>query len=165
MNRNLSAMEFSQLTIPGTEVPRVEKPAPEEKPPSTDPLDNPRYFDDEAHNERRWRWNEPVSAKNPLYTPDAEYDFVRSSYMMQDDPRVEHDYVPTWRLSSIQDVYNPQAVEHQVRHADPMALREDPLLATLHKDGEEHYSVLDGNHRTLAAQRRGQLLMPARVLR
>jgi hypothetical protein len=167
MNPNLSRQEFAQIQIPGLEYtpPRKSMEWPEH-PATGDPLDDPEYLDEQAHYPWAWGKEEAMDAANPLHSQDAEYDFARSAFMLKDGAMEgDEEFVPTWRISSVQDNYNPAAVEHQVRHADPLALREDPLVSALDKNGEEHFTVLDGNHRTLAAQRRGQLLMPARVMR
>ncbi len=90
--------------------------------------------------------------------------------------KVRYDYaeefVPTWRVGSAQKAINNEAVEHQVRNADPLRLDSDPEVSTLgahpepgHDAPVEQFVLRDGNHRANAAQRRGQLLMPATVRR
>lgn len=75
------------------------------------------------------------------------------------------EFIPPWKVTSHQGAINQDAVNHQVQNANPLALDEDPFIVPYEEGGEERYHVWDGNHRVNAAQERGQLLMPARVMR
>lgn len=78
----------------------------------------------------------------------------------------QEEFVPTERMFSAQPEVNAAAIEHQVEHANPLALDSDPLIYPFdHVDGKEGFAIRDGNHRVAAAQRRGQLLVPSRVVR
>lgn len=78
----------------------------------------------------------------------------------------QEEFVPTERLYSAQPEINEDAVEHQLENANPLALDDDPLVYPFdHVDGREGFAIRDGNHRASAALRRGQLLMPAQVVR
>jgi hypothetical protein len=74
------------------------------------------------------------------------------------------DFIPTDRVTSDQDWVNHEAVDHMVQNANPLALHDDPSVYEYPgSDGRPKYDLNDGNHRTNAALRRGQLLMPATV--
>jgi hypothetical protein len=76
-------------------------------------------------------------------------------------------------LRTMQDIVNPHRVQ-ELFHDPSTATRQDeghsgdmvgkPNLPKVyeHKDGEQQ--VMDGNHRTVAAHRRGQMFMQARVI-
>ncbi len=162
-----AADHLSQLEFPGMPL-RVDTPAAEQ----VDDLESKfaaSYPTDGAHQPHRWGKVSPLDADNPIYRPDAwatlsttiDQDVSAGRY----DTTRSEEFIPPWRAISMQGSINPDAVEHQVQHADPLNLREDPEVHAVQQDGEEHYFVTEGNHRTLAAQRRGQLLMPANVER
>lgn len=105
---------------------------------------------------------------NPLYDQglsDAAYDHERANNY--NDIGKGTEFIPTFRISSVQEEVNEVAINHQLEHANPLDLDDDPeVTAYPHPDtGEEWYDVRDGNHRANAAQRRGQLFMPATVRR
>lgn len=96
---------------------------------------------------------------NPLPRPQANVPWL-------DRPKTAEEWVPTTHVTSAQPKVNPAAIEHQVQHADPLRLADDPVMtAYQERSGEEHYYVRDGNHRVNAAMRRGMLFMPAVVQR
>lgn len=69
------------------------------------------------------------------------------------------EFLPTYDLDSPQTIVNDYAVNHLVKHST--GLDTPDIVATREKSGRT--SVYDGNHRTNAALRRGQMLIPARV--
>ena len=127
------------------------------------------YPDNGAHHPQRWGRSKTLTAENPLYRDDAWSamygDIDRSVSEGRYDSARSEEFIPPWRTMSSQGQVNPDAIDHQVAHADPMRLREQPDVYAVQDAGEERYFVTEGNHRVLAAQRRGQLLMPANVER
>jgi len=108
-----------------------------------------------AHSNRDADW-----VKNPL--PQTE----GGTFDHRSITRENEEFVPTWKVTTEQDMVNRRAVEHQLVNADPLGLDEDPIFEPyVNRDGGESYEIMDGNHRTVAAQRRGQLLIPGRVMR
>lgn len=75
------------------------------------------------------------------------------------------EWVPLEHVYSTQPEVHAPSVKHQVDHADPLRLDEDPRFASAPHNGRDIYSVRDGNHRVAAALQRGQLIMPGRVAR
>lgn len=165
----VASEHLNQMEFPG--MPRrmeVASPSAETQTSWTD--DDIPYRDNDAHRAFRWgRAEEPLSAANPLYDPgvfDAFSGHVdREVSEGKFGTEESEEFIPPWRVRSSQGSVNPDAIDHQVRNADPMALREDPEVNPIDEGGVESYFVTEGNHRTLAAQRRGQLLMPANVRR
>jgi hypothetical protein len=98
--------------------------------------------------------------------PIAAYDHNWEMHRGQPIESQGEEFIPPWRTTSLQDDINEAAVQHQLQNANPLALDEEPSVSAYPgQDGHEWYRVIDGNHRTNAAQRRGQLLMPAEVAR
>ena len=167
----LSQEQFGQLSLPGMPA-RVTRPAPA---PAPEPLPRAGYtkalqmgpardwWEDEEGNEemRRPGWVDNLLPRTSEHHPDADEIVVED---MGSKPQQE--WVPTWMVTSGQRYVNPVAVDHQVEHANPLALDKDPSLVSYHdRRGEKRYDVKDGNHRLNAALRRGQLIAPANVER
>lgn len=108
---------------------------------------------------------------NPLQSPDADAEFKQyyddAFYYKtgtEFDRGHETEFVPTWRITSGQSEVSEDAIKHQVKNANPLALDDDPEVTEYPAaDGGTSYRVSDGNHRVNAALRRGQLFMPAKV--
>ena len=145
MNRNLSPQEFEQVELfGGNEYQTLGPPRP--APVYTPPVDYPDPHEGEGLG--------VVENPNPLYSDDAEVDVSAIGDW-------EPGWVPTFGVSSIQPVVNPESVDHLTRHAT--GLEKDQAVLSVESGG--HHVLFDGNHRMNAAQRRGQLFIPGQVAR
>lgn len=159
-HEHLSQLEFEGMPRRMPELPVL---------PGSNPKHEPQpYADHGAHHGSAWGRETPLNTRNPLFSADAvdllyETNFIPGG--SEADLVTRQEFIPPWKVMSAQPNINPDAVEHQVQHADPLNLRGDIEATPLNVDGDEHYLVMEGNHRVNAAQRRGQLLMPANVER
>lgn len=98
---------------------------------------------------------------NPIYSKDPvpeEWDLARLS------PDTTEEWVPSWKIKSIQDSIHEPAVEHLATNAT--GTTEGNVTIVQGDEGSRGESWLfDGNHRTNAALRRGQMFVPANVMR
>lgn len=158
-----AADHLNQLEFPGMP-PRVPVTAAPEQ-ATADP--DAEYRGDAAHDRSRWGKDEALDARNPIRDNQSWNKLMANTDRAVEEGRVRtqttEEFIPPWRTTSMQGRVNMEAVEHQVQHADPLNLHDDVEVNAYDDQGVEHYQVMEGNHRTLAAQRRGQLLMPARV--
>lgn len=149
MNRNVSAEQFVQDELPGMPVRRPTLPVIQS--------DNPKHREDAYTTATQLP--EQDMRENPLPRPSYGPQEAGPSWSTPE-------FVPTWQVASNQPMVNQAAIDHQVKHADPMRLDSDPIMVKTNPGGTgDEYLVRDGNHRVLAAQQRGQLLMPAHVRR
>lgn len=185
---NLNPSQFHQPEFPGMPPRLAEKPRPPEALPERpssawnstpeEQMNSPEYSS--AH-VMAGNW-----VDNPLY-PGVQ----RRGLSELAPGHSGTEFIPVPHIVSGQRDVNKVAVDHQVKYADPMSLRDDPLVAAVkgpaatglnakdldtlissnapHLDDfvgvEELFDVRDGNHRVNAALRRGQLFMPAKVMR
>lgn len=145
----LSQRQFTQGEFPGMPPARSKPRQPVSPTPSPAPYTS---ID---------RMNKPVSewAPNPIHDSNLYGPLAEGKSFSFDE------MVPTWQIRSGQRLIHPETVEHQVQHAEPFALDNDPVVFELEGEDEPVYKLQDGNHRVNAALQRGQLFMPATVRR
>lgn len=156
-----------QLTLPGLAESLLPRPQVDQPEPEADEFDSLKDYGgpDGAHfGLPSDQWVENPIYKEDVYDQQTEQSMAH--YRRGLRPVREDTFVPPWRVNSVQRTVNPEAIEHQVQHANPLGLRQDPEVTEyVGDDGKPAYMLYDGNHRVNAAQRRGQLLMPANVAR
>lgn len=161
----MSALQnLSQLQFPGMPEPEPARPREASPQAAASPV---TYPDNGAWSRKMWSDDPDADlplAPNPI--PRTGLDHARyandTTYVRGQFDRDE--FIPPFQVTTDQDIINPEAVEHQVRHADPLNLDKDPSVYYYETEGgEPRYDIADGNHRVNAALRRGQLFMPAKV--
>lgn len=172
---NLSPEQFHQTSLNLGHLPVIQPHAP--APPAEGPDDDAFGYDPatdfedqegaKGRNGYTSAWDtDPYSfVKNPIpqITHRDENRFADPRLWNSDaTPRYRSEWVPTEKIVSTQGKVSPAAIDHQVKHANPLALDQDPGFLPLTNG---YYSVTDGNHRVNAAYRRGQLFMPGDVFR
>lgn len=93
---------------------------------------------------------------NPIYTDEAKGPFHTMRRAL--DPVSREEFVPSYELTSPQNIVNPYAINHMVENASGVDV---PDISVVKQGGQS--VVYDGNHRVNAALERGQMLVPARV--
>lgn len=104
--------------------------------------------------------------ENPILAPVGDPRRNRFVNAISNGIRGERDFewVPSTEVRSTQTEINRGAVDHIVEHAGMGDLPDTEMFSVPHGDATDYW-VRDGNHRTNAALRRGNLFVPARVTR